>query len=183
MNRPIRTTIVFGLLSGLCLCPAAWFLSAYFGWTAAFKVVLWLDLALYALLLARWSGAHLAPLLFPLALLLGAAFWPRTGSGFLWLTLGVFCWIRSGICYRRAPLRALTAELITAVGGAGLVIMLWPQSAATQILAVWLFFLVQTLYFFILPAPAAANRTQVDADPFDQARQELERVLENGWSS
>ncbi len=177
MNRPIRTTIVFGLLSGMCLAPAAWYLSARWAWPPAFKAALWLDLTLYSLLLARWSGARIAGLIFPLVLLLGAVFWPAAGSGFLWLTLGVFCWIRSGICFRHAPLRALTAELLTAVGGAGLVIMLWPRSAAAQVLAVWLFFLCQTLYFFVLPA-RTVSRPEAEPDPFDRAREELERVLE-----
>ena len=178
MNRPIRSTIVFGLFSGFCLGPAAGLMTAYLGWTSAFKAALWLDLALYSLLLAHWSGARPAGLMFPLALLLGAVFWPAADSGFLWLALGVFCWIRSGICFRIAPLRALTAELLTAAGGVGLVILLWPQAAVTQVMAVWLFFLFQTLYFFILPAKALVNQPPADADPFDRARKDLERVLD-----
>jgi hypothetical protein len=181
MNRPIRTTIVFGLLSGLCLGPAIWVTCAWVGWTAALKVVLWLDLALYALLLVRWSNARTVQLIFPLALLLGAALWPGTGSGFPWLALGVFCWIRSGICFGDAPLRALTAELITAVGGAGLVAVLWPQPSAAQIAAIWVFFLCQALYFYINPPRAVAPK-QNPCDAFEQARQNLEAILDDGFS-
>jgi hypothetical protein len=117
-----------------------------------------------------------------LALLLGAALWPGAGNGFIWLTLGVLSWIRSGICFRRAPLRALTAELVTTAGGAGLVVMLWQPSAIAQALAVWLFFLCQTLYFFIMPVKAVEGKNS-HGDTFEKARQDLERVLDSSLSS
>jgi hypothetical protein len=73
MSTPIRTTIVFALASGFLALPLTELLSGFGGYPTAFKWILWLDLAIYALLLARWSRTRLLPILFPLALLLGAA--------------------------------------------------------------------------------------------------------------
>lgn len=179
MNKPVRTTLVFGLLSALTIMPVLWYRDAYRAWPMALELAIWLNLAVYAVLLCRWSRTRLAAVLFPLALLLGVALWPRTHTGFLLMTLGILSWIRSGICYRGRPLRALTAELVTVLGGSMLVALWWPRSVIAWALAVWLFFLVQSVYFFILPGNVSGREAPHKADPFEQARKEAERVLES----
>lgn len=179
MNKPVRTTIVFGLASGVLLLPLAGFMTSRLGWPLAFKLSLWLDAALYALLLTRWSSTRVVSILFPLLLLLGAVLWPYAYSGFFLLGLGIFSWIRSGICFKAPPLRRLTAEVITVAGGAGLVAICGPASPFGWALAVWLFFLVQALYFFLVPAAARKGGVdQQSRDPFPAALQEAENVLE-----
>ncbi len=178
MNKPVRTTIVFGLASGLLLLPAAWLMTTQLGWPLAFKLSLWADAALYALLLARWTKTRLLSILFPLLLLLGAALWPHAYAGFFLLGLGILSWIRSGICFMGPPLRRLTAEVITVVGGAGIVAMCGPGSHFTWALAVWLFFLVQALYFFIVPSIAKQGTAVQPQDPFLAAMREAEKTLE-----
>ena len=177
MNKPIRTTVVFALVSGFLALPLSELLGRYGGYPAAFKWVLWMDLAVYALLLARWSRARPLSILFPLALLLGAAIWPGTWIGFYALALGVLCWLRSGICYRHTPLRTLIAELVTVVGGIALVGTLGSSSRAAWPLGLCLFILVQALYFYIIPADSNRKATTASSDPFEQARHEAEKVL------
>jgi hypothetical protein len=179
MNKPVRTTLIFGLVSALAMVPVLWYQRSFGAWPMALKLAIWLNLAVYALLLCRWSRTRYLSILFPLALLLGAALWPHTHAGFLLLALGIFSWIRSGICFRNAPLRALAAELVTVLGGSMLVLIWWPRSAFSWALAVWLFYLVQTVYFFILPACANTSRSAEKTDVFEQARREAERVLES----
>ena len=65
MSTPARTTIVYALAGGFLVVPAALLLSAYLHWTTAFKLVLWTDLAIYAVLLARWSRAPSPPRALP----------------------------------------------------------------------------------------------------------------------
>ncbi|MEE4608220.1 MAG: hypothetical protein V2L15_04980 [Desulfobacteraceae bacterium] len=178
MKRPVRTTIVFGAVSALAVMPTALVLSGVVGWHPAFKLVLWLDLALYAMLLVRWSGRGLGPALFPLALLLGAALWPAGAGAFFLIGLGVLAWIRSGVCFTDAPLRALAAEILTVAGGAGLVALLRPSAALAWALGVWLFFLVQALYFYLVPAARVEDRCPPATDPFVQAEREALRVLD-----
>ena len=103
MNRAVRTTVVYALASGFLVVPIALLLSRYFHWPGAMKLVLWADLAVYSVLMARWAGVRLPSVLFPLSVLLGAAIWPAARSGFFILALGIFSWVRSGVCFRSAP--------------------------------------------------------------------------------
>lgn len=178
MSRPVRTTIVYAIFSGIAVVPAALLLSPTFGWTTALKSVLWADLALYAVMMARWSRAGLLPVLLPLVLLLGAALWPGTYSGFFVLALGVFAWIRSGVCFPGAPLRALTAEVITLVGGSGLLLFFGAHSSLAGALNICLFYLIQSLYFFIVPTGQHRFRRTDRRDPFEQAAEEARKVMD-----
>ena len=179
MNPAVRTPLVYGFISALAVIPAAWMLAGPAGWPMAFKLALWTDLFFYAILLARWSNKGLIAIGFPLVLLLGTAIWPGVYNGFFFLGLGVLGWIRSGICFSGSPLRAVAAEIITLSGGAGLAALLGPGSSVTWAISIWLFFLVQALYFFIVPATKRFTTAQADEDPFELARREIQRVLEN----
>jgi hypothetical protein len=178
MNRPVRSTLVFGFISALAVMPAAWLLAAPVGWPMAFKLALWTDLLVYAMLLARWGGKGLPAIAFPIALMLGAAVWPGVYTGFFFLGLGVLGWIRSGICFSGTPVRAVAAEIVTLSGGAGLVALLGPGSTVTWSMGIWLFFLLQALYFFIVPAAGQPDTVRPVQDPFEQAHREALRVLE-----
>jgi hypothetical protein len=179
MNKPIRTTVVFALVNGFLALPLIELLSRFGSYPAAFKWVLWMNLAIYALLLARWSRNRPLSILFPLALLLGVALWPGTWIGFYALALGLLCWVRSGICFSDTPLRALIAELVTVAGGIALVGTLGSNSKAAWPLGLCLFILVQTLYFYIIPtSTSSVQKTKnTSPDPFEQARHEAEKVL------
>ena len=182
MNRTVRTTLVYGFISALTVMPAVWMLAEPMdvSWPMAVKLVLWTDLLFYAVLLARWSNQGLFAIVFPLALLLGAALWPGVFTGFFFLGLGVLGWIRSGICFPGTPLRAIAAELITVTIGTALVAVLSPGSTLTWAIGIWLFFLVQALYFFIVPATSRPGAIRTVEDPFEQARREAWRVMEEG---
>ena len=178
MMNPVRTTIVYAVLSGLALAPAASALSIFFSWPSAFKLTLWADLALFAVLMARWSGVRLLPLLFPLAILMGSALWPRTYSSFFILAMGVFAWMRSGICFQGAPLRALAAEVLTLGGAAGLLLFFGGHSSVAWALTICLFFLIQSVYFFIVPIKQRTFESRGEKDPFEQAVEEAKKVLD-----
>jgi hypothetical protein len=173
----VRATVIFGLVSAVLLFPVVGWLAQRWGWPLAFKLGLWLDLAIYTLLLVRWSGARLATVLFPLCILLGAAVWPWSQAGFFLLGLGILSWIRSGICFKAPLLRRITAETLTAAGGAVMVAAWGPASPLTWALGLWLFFLVQALYFFMMPGLADRSTLAQDCDPFETAAREALRIL------
>jgi hypothetical protein len=166
MKRHVRTTLVYGLISALTVMPITGLLAAPIGWPMAFKLVLWLDLFFYAALLARWSGKGISAIVFPTTLLLGTALWPGVSTGFFFLGLAVFSWIRSGSCFCGTPIRAVAAEILTVGGGAGLVVLFSPASTITWAIGIWLFFLIQAVYFFIVPAPGHSYLSVSRSQPF-----------------
>ncbi|BBO79983.1 hypothetical protein DSCO28_05490 [Desulfosarcina ovata subsp. sediminis] len=177
MKPPVRTTLVFGLISALAAMPAVGWLAGPVGGSTGFKLIVWLDLLFYALLLTRWGGRHPAAVLFPMVLLLGAALWPGVYTGFFFLSVGVLAWIRSGICFGSTPLRSIMAETICLAGGIGLVALFNPSSTMVWAICIWLFFLMQCLYFFIVPAAKRNKEQEPDADPFEQACRNAHRIL------
>lgn len=176
--KPIRTTIIFALSCGLLSFPATQLLSSFWYWPPAAGLVLWATFVLYCVLLVRWSGSRLISILFPSALLLGAALWSGVHAGFYMLALGFLSWVRSGICFTRMPLRSLTAELVTVAGGIFLVNLLVSHSVGAWSLGLCLFILVQALYFFMVPVEKKAERKTVAVDPFVRASREAEKVMD-----
>ena len=179
MKRPVRTTLVFALISALATVPLFQGLAGFIGWSMAFRLMFWAELLIYGLLLARWSGKGPGPMLFPMGLLLAVSLLPGINTAYVFLALGVLCWIRSGICFSHAPLRAIAAEALCIGGGAGLVSLLRPDSALTWAIGIWLFFLVQTLYFFIVPLSNTNAVGQPTTNAFETARREAQRILDD----
>lgn len=176
MTNHIRTTLIFGLLSAICVIPLTHFPTILWGWPVALKCFILANLILYSFLLCRWSNTSIVSIAFPLLLATGMALHPGTYSGFMLVILGVFGWIRSAICFNEMPVRSLIAEFITLGGGAIFLVFWWPEPTMVLSVAIWLFFLFQTLYFFIVP-PSTENPISVVSDPFEQASREMERLF------
>jgi hypothetical protein len=163
-RRPMLITILYGLLCGISFVPTVMVLSSFLYWSTAFRLAIWLTLAGY----------------FPLLLLLLLVFWGDTNGAFLFLALGVLSWVRSGICFQGGLLKALLAEFTLCLGGGALVAFFTPHSAVTWGLAVWMFFLVQSLYFVFSRDLGEAVEEKVEVDPFELARSQAERILSTG---
>jgi len=181
-GRPLRTTVVFGLLAALAAVPLLAALGPWVPGPRALALAVWLCLAVYALLLARWARTGTPGILFPLLLLLLFALAGDSLPLFLLLAAAVLSWIRSGVCFPGRPLRAAVTELLLSLGGGALVLSFAPASPATWALGLWMFFLVQSLYF-VLSGHAGeeeAGEDPMTADPFEQARAQAERILSDG---
>jgi len=178
MKNPIRSTILYALGSGVVAFLTTPLAGVYGYRSPVAGLLAWGLFAVYGVLLARWSGTRLLSVLFPAALLLGAAVWTGGHTGFFLLALGVFSWVRSGICFTETPLRSLMAELLTVAGGVALLNLLLSPSAWAWPLGICLFILVQALYFYIVPWKRSAGTQGGEADPFVRASQEAERVLD-----
>ncbi len=66
--KPVRTTIVYGILCGLLYMPLTMLLMPLFSWSVSFCLIIWLYLAVYALLLAGWGRKNPSRIIFPLLL-------------------------------------------------------------------------------------------------------------------
>ena len=100
---PIRSTIIWGLISGLLCIPLSVGLSRFVFWPLSFQLSLWVLLAGYGVLLSRWAPKSLKSVSFPLLLLCFAALFIRSPSVFVFTSLVMLSWIRSGICFKEKP--------------------------------------------------------------------------------
>lgn len=178
MNKPVRTTVIYALVVGLLFLPVSWVLGRYLYSPPGFQLAIWLQLALYSVLLARWSQTRLLSIIFPLILLLVAAWFAVDPAGYLLLALAVFSWIRSGICFNGAPLRRLMAEVVTVAGGMAAVVFLVGSSSLSWALGFTLFGLVQALYFFLVPLKGGETLSGRPRDPFEHAFREAQKIVD-----
>lgn len=175
-KTPVRTTIQFGLLCGLAFIPLKILFAYSTLWPFLFRLFIFAVFCAYALLLTNWGDRRRTAVLFPAFLLFLFLFSPGSGAAFMLLALGLLSWVRSGICFENGHARSLAAELALCIGGGALVAWFSPHSAIAWGLGIWVFFMVQSLYFpFMGPAEETAEGMQ--ADPFEQARMRAEAIV------
>ena len=178
-GRPVRTTVLFGLLAAVAFIPATLTLNLFLPWSQTFCLVLWFFVAFYGFLLARWTGTGLLGIFFPVVLLFLFALLGHSIFGFLLLAMGILSWMRSGVCFPRPWGRSLATELLISLGGGALAIAFFPNSPASWALGIWMFFLIQSLYFFLSGNTGEEEKDRAEEDPFEQARMRVERILSN----
>jgi len=69
----------------------------------------------------------------------------------------------------------LIIEFFLTLGGAALITCFIPDSMFTWALGIWMFFLVQSLYFVILGDRSLKEK--VTADPFEEAMIQAEKII------
>ena len=176
-RRPMFTTVLYGLLCGVTFIPLITALSYVLPWSMAFMLTIWLYLAGYLALLARWARATIVSIIFPLLLLLVVVFWGSSTTAFMLLALGTLSWVRSGICFKGGALKTLGSEAILCLGGGALVACFTPHSTITWAMAIWMFSLVQSLYFILFRETGEVVRKEMKLDPFDRAKGKAEKIL------
>ncbi len=177
-QRPIRTTVFFGLICALLFIPLSLGLCNIMSWPMAVNMILWVYLATYGFLLTRWGEKSVLSIIFPLVLLLIILFVVKSDSAFLLFALAIFSWIRSGICFQKPFSRVLLMELFLTLGCTVLAAWFTPDSMFTRALGVWMFFLVQSLYFVFLDHRDLKQNAQ--SDPFEEAMMQAEKILSGG---
>lgn len=180
-HKPVRTTIIYGLVCSLLFVPLSLVLNEVFFWPKAFNLTIWLYLAGYGILLSRWGGKSLSAIFFPIALLLVTFLWNLPVHAFLFLSLGILSWVRSGICFEKNFFRMLIAECFLCLGGASLVAGFSPHSSISLAIGIFLFALVQSLYF-VLFVKSEIKDEQPKTDPFEVAMKKGRGILGNGIS-
>ena len=179
-TSPIRSTIIWGLIGGLAYLPLCSALRILAYWPLCFQLSLWALLAGYAILLSRWARRPLKAIGLPLLLLLGSAFLIHSAPAFLFAALVTLSWIRSSICFRKKPLaKRWVAELGLGLATGMLVSGAVPGVTPVSALGVWLFFLIQALYF-VLFEYQGDPRTKIKVDPFEKAKMAAEKILSGG---
>ena len=119
------------------------------------------------------------PVSYPVLFLFLTVFLVQSIGAFFFLALAVTSWIRSGLCYQEHCKIKLMVELLLCLAGGTLVALFTPGSALTWTLGIWLFFLLQALFFALFDSNPATLDSQYEqvADPFERASRQAEEIL------
>ncbi|MDX1707564.1 MAG: hypothetical protein R3274_03115 [Desulfobacterales bacterium] len=177
MAKPVRSTIVWGLFSSLVYLALSVSANFTIPWPMGHQLLLGALLAGYGMLLARWGSKPLKFVVWPLILLLVAALFIQSPPVFVWVAIGIISWMRSGICFDRTPvLKRYAVEIGLGLVSGLAVSAAVPAAAVPVALCIWLFFLIQALYFVIFEYPKNST-DRVEVDPFERARMAAEQIL------
>ena len=91
--------------------------------------------------------------------------------------LAILSWVRSGLCFPGPPGRVVVREALICSGGGILVQALMTHNAVSGALGIWLFFLVQALFFVRFDTGNVDFAAEAAEDPFERARQRTEDLL------
>ncbi len=179
LQRPVLMTMLFGLVCGLSFIPLQLILDFWIFRPLTVSLTLWLFAAGYTLLLCLWSRQNLLSVSFPILFLLLTVFLVQSIAAFFYLALACISWIRSGLCYQERRGIKLVIELILGLAGGILIAVFTPGSVFAWALGIWLFFLLQALYFavFEFESPAIQRKFKQEIDPFERACQKAEDIL------
>jgi hypothetical protein len=176
-HHPIRTTLVFGLICAMAFVPVHLMLSSVLKGHASHFLILWLYTAIYAVLLSRWAKNSVFSIGFPLLLLFVMAFRADSVTTFYLLSLTITSWIRSGICFHNPSGMQILVEVLLCGFGGILVSVYTPDSGLAWMSSIWMFFLIQTLYFLVFENKAIVPEALNEFDPFERASGQAETIL------
>lgn len=180
MNRkpgPVTTTVGLGLICAAGFIPLKALPLLFVAPVTALEWYVALTLAAYARLLAGWSDKRYAFSFFPLSLLLVLIVTGSSLNVYLPVCLVVLSWIRSGIYFNDGFHVRLVAELLLCGGGAMPAVCWVPDTDIGRAVGIWLFFLVQALYFPLLQKDGCQPDEGTGCDSFERARLQAERIL------
>jgi hypothetical protein len=144
---PLVATVVFAAAAGLLLAAVACLPLRSVHRPIALNLSIFLCLAAYSAFLVRSSGRNLRDLFAPLFLLAAVLAAASSVAGFALPAAAGLSWIRSAICFPGSMARRAGAEAITCTSGLILIWLLQPPGPYGWALGIWMFGLVQALYF------------------------------------
>ena len=176
IKDPLKGTIVFGLTALVLFIPLSLAFSIPLGWTRACQASLFIYLIMYALLLSIWAGVKTRGIIFPLLLAGGPLLFRTNGIYFYYSLFMTLSWIRSGLCFPLAWPGAAAVELLFSFGAGFLAACFSPYRPVSWALAVWLFMLIQSLYFPVI-GHTTGSETDMAPDPFESAQRKAENIM------
>lgn len=144
---------------------------------AALRTAMFLSLAAYAGFLARLSRRNLRDLFGPFVILSAVLLAGGSVAGFVIPAAATLSWIRSGICLPGPIARRVFAETMTCAAGLVLAGMLQPPGLLGWVLSVWMFGLIQSLYFLAVDSKPCSLPGRPDRKSFEAAHSRAENLL------
>jgi hypothetical protein len=145
--------------------------------TTALNAAIFLCLAAYSAFLARSSGRSLRALFAPLFMLAAVSAAAGSVTGFVVPAATGLSWIRSGICFPGPLLRRVCAEAITCAAGLALARLLQPPGPYGWALSIWMFGLIQALYFVVIDVERTGVPEKQGQDRMAHAHRRADALL------
>jgi len=149
---PLAAAVIFAAAAATLLAVVTILSLRAIPHTTAINAAIFLCLAAYSAFLARSSGRSLRALFAPLFMLAAVMAVAGSVTGFVVPAAAGLSWIRSGICFPGSMPRRVCAEAITSAAGLALAWLLQPPGPYGWALSMWMFGLIQALYFVVVDA-------------------------------
>ena len=184
---PLAAAVIFAAAAAVLVAAATILPLRPIPRTTALNAAIFLCLAAYSAFLARSSGRSLRSLSAPLFMLAAVMAVAGSVTGFVVPAAAGLSWIRSGICFSGSMPRRVCAEAIACPAGLALAWLLQPPGTYGGALSIWMFGLIQALYFVVVDAERTALPEKKGQDGMAQAHrragallreQRLERAFE-----
>ena len=184
---PVTTSVIFAAAAGVLVATVTILPLRSIPRTTALSTAIFLCLAAYSAFLAQSSGRSLRALFAPLFMLAAVSAAADSVTGFVVPAAAGLSWIRSGICFPGSLLRRVCAEAITCAAGLALARLLQPPGPYGWALSIWMFALIQALYFVVVDAESCGQTEPPIREKIEEAHcradvllreQKLERAFE-----
>jgi hypothetical protein len=180
MNRnfsPITASIIFAAAAGLLLAAVVSLPLRPAARITAANAAIFLCLAAYSVFLARSSGCSLRALFAPLFMLSAVLAAAGSVTAFVVPAAAGLSWVRSGICFPGSMARRLCTEALTCPAGLAMSWLLQPPGPCGWALGIWMFGLIQALYFVAVDVEPTGLPEKMGPDKMTQAHRRAEALL------
>jgi len=180
MNKkisPVATTVIFAAAAALLLAAVTSLPLRSIHRPAAAKAAIFLCLAAYSVFLARSNGRSLRILFAPLFMLSAVLAVAGSVTAFVVPAAAGLSWIRSETCFPGSMTRRLCAEALTCPVGLAVVWLLQPPGPYGWALGIWMFGLIQALYFNIVDIERTCLPEKKGQDKMTQAHRRADALL------
>jgi hypothetical protein len=130
------------------------------------------------ILLCRATGAKRGRAGIFLVMLFGSVFFISSFTGYILFVLLVFGFLRTGICFTQNRFSGWLTEILITFAAGVTIAKYCGGSLVSQAMGVWMFFLLQSIYFIVFPSEN--KEESPTADPFESAKKNMDEIL-NGF--
>ena len=174
---PVAASVIFAAAAALLFLAVTSLPLRMIHRATALNAAMFLGLAAYVGFLGRLSGKNYRDFFAPLLILSAVLVAAGSVTGFVIPAAAGLSWIRSGICFPEPKPRRAFAEVILCAAGLTLVWMLQPPGLSGWALSVWLFWLMQSLYFLVVGPEPGYLFERLGWKRFEAARSRAEVLL------
>ena len=173
-------SLVFGAVAAAGYAPFALLFAPHLGSAPTLGYYALFSVSVYAAGLGATRRQGIGAALLAGALGVAALLVAPTARDLVLAAVLILGLVRSGLVHRARFARALLLETLLLGAGLGLGAHLLGGSTLSTVLAVWGFYLVQSLYFLV-GGVSPRREEAVEVDPFDAARARADALLEDAW--